>query len=137
MSLRFKPKYSNASTRASMTLSSRCCPIARKYALEQPSNHELKQQRMASMISADTHENQHGEHQAATIIALQAVQSMPANQRPIVLGEKEEAIKYTPVPGYSVTSAPSSYAFSFNRSAPIGYDNHRPLLDFIDGFAQS
>ena len=69
----------------------------------------------------------HGEHAAASLIALQAVQSMPAATRPLVLGGSNPG-PYAGLPGFPITSAPADPSFAFNRSTPIGDPAHK--LDY-------
>ena len=65
-------------------------------------------------------EQTHGEHKAASILALEAVGKLPAGQRPIVLGAHagdSDPAPYTSLPGYSLTATDSpSPQFQFDRN---------------------
>lgn len=64
----------------------------------------------------------HGEHQAATVLLLESVASLPASafpegRKPIVLGGTNPLNNYTALPGYPLTSAPPSPSYMFDRLA--------------------
>ena len=67
----------------------------------------------------------HGKHKAATILALQAVQQFPLEQRPVVLGAQasgSDSGSYQPLPNYSLTATSDSQpAFHFDRDIRFGY----------------
>ena len=67
----------------------------------------------------------HGEHKAASILALEAVERLPPAERPIVLGAQAgdgDPPSYTPLPGYSRTATESSRPqFQFDRDTRFGY----------------
>jgi N-acetylglucosamine malate deacetylase 2 len=66
----------------------------------------------------------HGEHQAATVLAATAIQALPENLRPTVLGFDTDAANFVPPP--AVTRAQSwnpRYAFAFDRNAAFGFQN--------------
>jgi hypothetical protein len=69
-------------------------------------------------------EQTHGEHKAASILALKAVGQLPPGQRPVVLGAEaggRESV-YTPLPGYSLTATNSpSPLFKFDRDIHFGF----------------
>ncbi len=69
----------------------------------------------------------HGHHKGATIMALTAVEKIPAPQRPLVLGSfissksDTSEISFSGVPGYPITHLVSGIdAFSFDRNRPFG-----------------
>lgn len=57
----------------------------------------------------------HGEHQAATILVLEAISSLPLSNRPIVIGGTNPVQNYRVLPGYPLTSAPSKWRNTFDR----------------------
>lgn len=71
--------------------------------------------------TADTH----GEHKAASILALRAVAQLPANQRPGVLGVQaspKDTGSYEALSDYPITAANSSEAqFHFDREVHFGF----------------
>jgi len=70
----------------------------------------------------------HGHHQAATLLALRAVNRMDLNARPAVLGATTNALlKFTELPGYPEASALEGPALVFDRTQPFG---HRDKLDY-------
>ena len=64
----------------------------------------------------------HGHHQAATILALRAVASLPDNMKPVVLGFDTDSADYRPEPkradSYGWIPA---HTFAFNRNSPLGF----------------
>jgi len=70
-------------------------------------------------------EDSHGGHKAATILALQAIQQLPADQRPIVIGAEAAPIEspsYTALPGYPITATISpAPQFHFDRDVHFGF----------------
>lgn len=72
----------------------------------------------------------HAHHKAATILALRTVQSLPQNQRPIVLGCSGSSLKDTAVitfdqlKSYTETKMETNKAmFSFDKTVSFGYKN--------------
>lgn len=67
--------------------------------------------------------DEHGAHKAATILALQAVESLPVSRRPIVIGalaNAQEGNSYEPVPGFPITATTTTTPiFHFDRSIHI------------------
>jgi LmbE family N-acetylglucosaminyl deacetylase len=67
----------------------------------------------------------HGEHKAASILTLKAVQQLPASQRPVVLGAQagaNESETFHTLAGYSLTAADTSRPqFQFDRDIRLGY----------------
>jgi N-acetylglucosamine malate deacetylase 2 len=83
-------------------------------------------------------EQTHGEHKAASILALQAVGRLPADQRPIVLGAQaggSEYVPYKPLLAYSLTDTTSpSPQFQFDRDARFGYHeslSYQIVVDWV------
>jgi hypothetical protein len=70
-------------------------------------------------------EQTHGEHKAASILALESVERLPASRRPIVLGAQAgggDPAPYTSLLGYSLTATDSpSPQFQFDRNTCFGY----------------
>jgi LmbE family N-acetylglucosaminyl deacetylase len=66
----------------------------------------------------------HGEHKAASILALEAVAKLPAGQRPIILGAQagSDPAPYSPLPEYPITATDSPMPqFQFDRDTHFGY----------------
>lgn len=67
----------------------------------------------------------HGEHKAATILTLKAIERLPADQRPVVLGAEaggNDSETYHTLSGYSLTATNNSQPeFQFDRNARFGY----------------
>jgi len=81
-------------------------------------------------------EDTHGEHKAASILALQAVQSIPANERPAVLGAQagpDNSASYTTLTAYPIAAA-TSYApqFHFDRDVHFGFRNSLSYQIIVD-----
>jgi N-acetylglucosamine malate deacetylase 2 len=78
----------------------------------------------------------HGEHKAATILALQAAQQFPPEQRPVVLGAQasgSDSGSYQPLPDYSLTATSDSQpAFHFDRDVRFGYGNSLSYQIVVD-----
>jgi LmbE family N-acetylglucosaminyl deacetylase len=72
-------------------------------------------------------EDTHGQHKAASLLALQVIQEFPANQRPAVLGAQassKESDYYATLASNPVTAATSSKPqFHFDRDARFGFRN--------------
>jgi N-acetylglucosamine malate deacetylase 2 len=71
--------------------------------------------------TADTH----GQHKAATILALEAAASLPPERRPVVFGveassSRDAAREFDELPGYPLTRAGSD-VYEFRRSKPFGF----------------
>ena len=70
-------------------------------------------------------EEAHGAHKAATILALQAIQQLPLDQRPIVVGAEaapKESLSYTALPSYPLTATLSpAPQFHFDRDVHFGF----------------
>jgi N-acetylglucosamine malate deacetylase 2 len=67
----------------------------------------------------------HGQHKAATILALEAVESLPVGRRPVVFGiepeaSSETAAEFVRLRGYPITQAGSD-VHEFHRSQPFGF----------------
>lgn len=64
----------------------------------------------------------HGHHQAATILASRAIQSLPADLRPVLFGFDTDRASYLPLTAVADTKEwPSSYSFAFDRTAAFGF----------------
>lgn len=81
------------------------------------------------------HAGQHAHHKTATLLALQAVQRMKGNNKPIVLGGYElnkkdtASFRFTELPNYPETRIRSGAPrFHFDRRARFGYDS---LLNYM------
>ena len=72
-------------------------------------------------------EETHGQHKAASILALEAVEQLPEDQRPVVLGalaSTKETDSYKTLPGYPITAATSAEPeFHFDRDVHFGVGN--------------
>src|ERR1700728_5079711 len=70
-------------------------------------------------------EQTHGEHKAASILALEAIEFLPAGQRPIVLGAQAGEVHpapYKALSGYPLTATDSfNPQFQFDRNTRFGY----------------
>ena len=74
----------------------------------------------------------HGHHKAATILALRAAQSLPADRRPLVLGGFPcafggQTLTFEQLDGYPVTRVSGGPLVSFDRTQKFGLDDR---LDF-------
>lgn len=72
----------------------------------------------------------HAHHKAATMLALRAVQSLPQNQRPIVLGctgsnlKDTTSISFEQLKNYSETKVEEkSASYFFDKTVPFGFKN--------------
>ncbi len=69
----------------------------------------------------------HGEHKAATILALDAIQALPEAGRPAVIAADaapDESETYRPLDGYPVTATTTvKPAFAFDRDVHFGFNN--------------
>jgi N-acetylglucosamine malate deacetylase 2 len=72
-------------------------------------------------------EDTHGQHKAATILALKAVEQIPESQRPAVFGalaSSKDTGSYTTLPGHPITAAISpAPQFHFDRDVHFGFQN--------------
>jgi N-acetylglucosamine malate deacetylase 2 len=70
-------------------------------------------------------EDTHGEHKAATILALRAAEQIPEDQRPAVLGVQaspNDTTSYETLSGYPITTTNSSQPqFHFDRDVHFGF----------------
>jgi N-acetylglucosamine malate deacetylase 2 len=70
-------------------------------------------------------EQTHGEHKAASILALEVVEQLPSGQRPIVMGAQAsggDPAPYATLDGYSLTATNSPKPqFQFDRETRFGY----------------
>jgi N-acetylglucosamine malate deacetylase 2 len=83
-------------------------------------------------------EQTHGEHKAASILALEAVEELPAGQRPIVLGAQAgegDPGPYKPLSGYPLTATDSrNPQFQFDRDTRFGYQkslSYQIVVDWV------
>ena len=83
-------------------------------------------------------EDTHGEHKAASILALEAVERLPENQRPSVLGAQaspKDTGSYKTLPGYTITGTSSSAPqFHFDRDVQFGFRNtlsYQIIVDWV------
>jgi LmbE family N-acetylglucosaminyl deacetylase len=66
----------------------------------------------------------HGHHQAATALAVDAIQKLPENLRPALLGFDTDAAEYVPTPEAEKNQRwTSTYAYAFNRTTAFGFKN--------------
>ena len=67
----------------------------------------------------------HGEHKAASILTLKAVERLPPGQRPVLLGAqagKNDSETFHALPGYSLTATNTARSqFQFDRDIRLGY----------------
>jgi hypothetical protein len=85
----------------------------------------------------------HGHHKAASILALRAVQNLPLEERPVVLGsmvgsaDDAEALatSYPGLPGHPITQVePTTPIASFDRTQPLSADgrlDYRILVNWL------
>jgi LmbE family N-acetylglucosaminyl deacetylase len=83
-------------------------------------------------------EQTHGEHKAASILALKAVEHLPASRRPIVLGAQaggEDPAPYNSLSGYPLTATDSLRPqFQFDRNTRFGYQqslSYQIVVDWV------
>jgi N-acetylglucosamine malate deacetylase 2 len=83
-------------------------------------------------------EQTHGEHKAASILALEAIELIPAGQRPIVLGAqagKGDPAPYKALSGYPLTVTDSlDPRFQFDRNTRFGYQkalSYQIVVDWV------
>jgi N-acetylglucosamine malate deacetylase 2 len=69
----------------------------------------------------------HGQHKAASLLALKAVEQLPVNERPAVIGAEanpENTASYAALSAYPITAAISSAPqFHFDRDTRFGFQN--------------
>ncbi|MDW5264657.1 MULTISPECIES: PIG-L family deacetylase [Acidobacteriaceae] len=64
----------------------------------------------------------HGHHQAATALAERAVESLPVDLRPVVLGFDTDSSEYVPAAGFVEAKGwEPGYAFAFDRNTHFGF----------------
>ena len=83
-------------------------------------------------------EQTHGEHKAASILALEAIELLPAGERPIVLGAQAgegDPAPYKSLSGYPLTATDSLHPlFQFDRNARFGYQqslSYQIVVDWV------
>ena len=83
-------------------------------------------------------EDTHGQHKAASVLALQAVQDLPANQRPAILGAQagpKAAGAYTTLSAYPIAATTSSGPeFHFDRDVHFGFReslSYQIIVDWV------
>jgi LmbE family N-acetylglucosaminyl deacetylase len=83
-------------------------------------------------------EQSHGEHKAASILALEAVEHLPVGRRPIVLGAQAgggDPAPYKSLSGYPVTATDSlNPQFQFDRNTRFGYQqslSYQIVVDWV------
>ncbi|MGN8225981.1 PIG-L family deacetylase [Gracilimonas sp. BCB1] len=75
------------------------------------------------------YETTHGHHKASAVIALQALQTLPEESRPIALeafvrrGEDDPGVKFTQLEGYPETKVMPGKTFEFNRNQTFGVND--------------
>jgi N-acetylglucosamine malate deacetylase 2 len=83
-------------------------------------------------------EQTHGEHKAASILALEAIERLPEGQRPIVLGAQaggKDPAPYKSLSGYPLTATDSlNPQFQFDRDTRFGYQeslSYQIVVDWV------
>jgi LmbE family N-acetylglucosaminyl deacetylase len=75
----------------------------------------------------------HGHHQAATALAAHAIQTLPDNLRPVLLGFDTDADDYVPSPQAEKDERwTSSYAYTFDRTTAFGFHNSLTYQIVVD-----
>jgi N-acetylglucosamine malate deacetylase 2 len=78
----------------------------------------------------------HGQHKAASILALRAVEQLPANRRPAILGAQaspKNTDAYQSLPAYPITATTSSVPqFDFDRDTHFGFKNSLSYQIVVD-----
>ena len=81
-------------------------------------------------------EDTHGQHKAASMLALEAVQDLPMNQRPAILGAQagpRNAATYATLSAYPITAMISSEPqFHFNRDVHFGFRDSLSYQIIVD-----
>lgn len=71
----------------------------------------------------------HGHHKAATLLALQAIKSLPESERPIALpafvrrSAEDEGVDYKMMEGYPITKVRPNTTFEFDRNQKFGFND--------------
>jgi len=71
----------------------------------------------------------HGHHRAATVLALEAVSNLPADERPLIFGvdtrsKSDPALTFTELPGQPLTrTVDPAPVVTFDRASSFGYRN--------------
>ena len=80
----------------------------------------------------------HGEHKAASILALEAIELLPASERPIILGAQAgggDPAPYKSLSGYPLTATDSlNPQFQFDRNTRFGYQeslSYQIVVDWV------
>ena len=81
----------------------------------------------------------HAHHKCASILALRAVQSLPAAERPIILGQRSynQGVELDPFEGldaFPITKLQDGEPFVFNRTQPFGYKerlNYKIIVNWV------
>jgi len=83
-------------------------------------------------------EQTHGEHKAASILTLEAIEHLPEGQRPVILGGQageESPAPYKPLPEYPITATDSlKPQFQFDRNTRFGYQqslSYQIVVDWV------
>jgi LmbE family N-acetylglucosaminyl deacetylase len=83
-------------------------------------------------------EDTHGEHKAASILALRAVEQLPEDRRPTVLGVQaspKDTVSYEALSGYPITAVNSPQPqFHFDRDEHFGFRHslsYQIVLDWV------
>ena len=92
----------------------------------------MREERYDVVIGLLPFPDNHGHHKAATILALRAAQSLPAGERPLVLGGFPCAfggrtLTFDSLPGYPVTRVTGGPLARFDRTQKFGFNDR---LDF-------
>jgi len=84
----------------------------------------LKQGHYRYVFSVLPRSTTHGHHQAATALAANAIQTLPKNLRPVLLGFDTDAADYIPSPQAEKNQRwTSSYAYAFDRTTAFGFQD--------------
>ncbi len=85
-----------------------------------------------------TPENDHGEHKAATILTLRAVEALPPPTRPVVIGAlagPDENPAYTQLKGFPITATTTRRPmFHFDRDTHFGFNDalsYQIIVDWV------
>jgi LmbE family N-acetylglucosaminyl deacetylase len=81
-------------------------------------------------------EDTHGEHKAASILALRAVEQLPESQRPAILGVQaspKEEVSYQTLSGFPIAATSSTDAvFHFDRDVHFGFKDSLSYQIIVD-----
>jgi N-acetylglucosamine malate deacetylase 2 len=89
----------------------------------------LAQERYAAVFTLLPTPQTHGHHRAAAILALEAVSSLPAGERPLTFGvesrsKSDPPLRFAELPGQPLTrTVDPSPAVTFDRASSFGYRN--------------